>query len=140
MKRQLEGLSRSAMQSEIADGLYLVRVQRAHYRWHKQKSFYEIHFYVLEPQALTGAAISTRISCAPKSLWKLAWFLRDFRYSHELLERDEIDTKALVGLQGVIQVGHEATNGCSEVILKAFAPTSDWPHLMYAPNVTPEVA
>ena len=140
MRRQIQGLSRSATQSDVADGLYLVRVQRAHYRWHKQKPFYELSFYVLEPEALLGAAITARLPCSPKSLWKLAWFLRDFRYSRELLEQDEIDVRALLGLHGVVQVAHEIINGRSNVILRAFAPAADWPHLSMTPSANPEVA
>ena len=140
MRRQLQGLSRSAVPSDIVDGLYLVRVQRAHYRWHKQKPSYELSFYVLEPKSFVGGSITARLSCSPKSLWKLGWFLRDFRYSQELLEQDEIDIRALLGLQGVIQVAHEIVNGRSEVILKAFASASDWPHLTTAPSASPEVA
>ena len=140
MRRLLQGLSRSATQSEVADGLYLVRVQRAHYRWHKLRPSYELNFYVLEPKACVGGAITASLSCTPKSLWKFAWFLRDFRYSQELLEQDEIDIRALFGLQGVIQVAHEMVNGRSEVILKAFAPASDWPHLGITSAADPEVA
>ena len=139
MKRRIQGLNRSAVASEIADGLYLVRVQRAHYRWHKHKPFYELSFYVLQPQALVGGAISARLYCSSKALWKFAWFLRDFRYDPELLERDEIDLRALVGLQGVIQVAHEVSNGRSEVILKAFAPAADWEHLRVS-SASSEVA
>src|ERR1700674_3490153 len=120
MRRQLQGLSQSVAQSEIADGPYLVRVQRAHYRWHRHKPFYELSFYVLQPEALVGGAITAHLQCSPKALWEVAWFLRDFRYSQELLEQDEIDARALIGLQGVIQVAHEIVSGRSEVILKAF--------------------
>jgi hypothetical protein len=140
VRRQLQGLSRSASQIDIADGLYLVRVQRAHYRWHKQKPSYELTFYVLEPKSLVGAAITARLACSAKSLWKLGWFLRDFRYNHELLEQDEIDIRALVGLQGVIQVAHEIVSGRSEIVLRAFAPASDWAHLALVPIADPEVA
>ena len=58
---------------------------------------------------MVGGAISARLYCSSKALWKLAWFFRDFRYDQELLERDEIDVRALVGLQGIIQIAHE---GC----------------------------
>ncbi len=34
-------------------------------------------------------------------LWKLNWFLRDFGYDTDLLGRDEIDERALVGLRGI---------------------------------------
>ena len=139
MKRQLQGLSRSAIASDIADGVYLVRVQRAQYRWHKHKPFYELSFYVLQPDELVGGAVTARLYCSHKALWKFAWFLRDFRYSQELLERDEIDARALIGLVGVIQVSHEMVSGRSEVSLKAFAPAADWERLALAP-ANPEVA
>ena len=139
MKRRIQGLGRLAVTPEIADGVYLVRVQRAHYRWHKYKPFYELSFYVLQPEALVGGAISARLYCSSKALWKFAWFLRDFRYDQELLERDEIDLRALVGLQGVIQIAHELINGRAEVTLKAFAPAADWEHLR-ASSPSSEVA
>ena len=140
MRRHVHGLSRSAMPTEISDGLYLVRVQRASYHWHKHKPFYELGFYVLQPESLVGDAITARLYCSPKVLWKFTWFLRDFRYSQELLERDEIDPRVLVGLEGVIQVVHEIVNGRSEIILKAFAPAADWEHLAIGPTASPEVA
>ena len=140
MRRQLQGLSRSTGASDIADGVYLVRVQRAQYRWHKHKPFYELIFYVLQPEGLVGGGIAARLYCSPKALWKFAWFLRDFRYSQELLERDEIDVRALTGLIGVIQVCHEVVSGRSEMSLKAFAPAADWEHLVILPAASPEVA
>jgi len=94
----------------------------------------------MEPRALVGSAITARIDCFPKTLWKFAWFLRDFRYSQELLERDEIDPKAIVGLEGIIQIGHEVVSGRSEVRLQAFAPASDWEHLASGVIPRPEVA
>src|SRR5262245_39244034 len=111
MRRQLQGLSRAAISGDVADGIYFVKVQRAHYRWHKQKPYYELSFYILEPAALHGGAILARLHCSPKALWKFAWFLRDFHYSPELLDRDEIETRALVGLTGVVQIVHEIVNG-----------------------------
>jgi hypothetical protein len=137
MKRQLQGLSKLA--ADIADGVYLVKVQRAQYRWHKHKPFYELSFYVLQPEGLVGGSVTARLYCSPKALWKFAWFLRDFHYSQELLERDEIDARALIGLMGVIQVSHEIVSGRSEVSLKAFAPAADWEHLALTP-ARPEVA
>ena len=138
MKRQIHGLS-SPLTADIPDGVYLVKVQRAQYRWHKQKPFYELSFHVLQPEQFVGGAIVARLSSAPKTLWKLAWFLRDFRYSDELLERDEIDTRALIGLQGVIQISHEIISGHSAVKLDAFAPAADWEHLAVT-HRSPEVA
>jgi len=138
MRRQIHGLS-SPLTADIPDGVYLVKVQRAQYRWHKQKPFYELSFYILQPDAFVGGAIVARVFSSPKTLWKLAWFLRDFRYNHELLERDEIDTRALIGLQGVVQISHEIVSGRSNVRLEAFAPAADWEHLATIPE-NPEVA
>lgn len=139
MRRQIQGLSGSSAQDDLPDGVYLVKVQRAHYRWHKHKPSYELRFYVLQPEAFVGATIHARLLCSPRTLWKLAWFLRDFRYSQELLDRDEIDARALVSLQGVVQISHEIVNGCSLVNLNAFAPAVDWEHLAISP-ASPEVA
>jgi hypothetical protein len=35
-----------------------------------------------------------------RTLWKLAWFLRDFLYDPDLFSQDEVDEKALSGLYG----------------------------------------
>ena len=129
MKRQIQGLSLSTAAAEIPDGVYLVQVQKAHYRWHKHKPSYDFHFFVLKPDAFSGGAIVARLFCSQKTLWKFAWFLRDFRYSQELLDRDEIDVKALVGLEGVLQITKTIVNGRSSVQLNAFAPAADWEHL-----------
>jgi len=139
MRRQIQGLSSSSTVSDISDGVYLVRVQKAQYRWHKIKPFYDLHFFVLQPESFVGASIVARLFCSPKALWKFAWFLRDFRYSQELLDRDEIDARALIGLQGVLQISNEIVNGRAIVNLKAFAPAADWEHLaIHSRN--PEVA
>ena len=140
MRRQIPGLSRSVIEKDVPDGLYLVRIQRAQYRWHKQKPCYVVTFYVLEPASLRGGAINARLQCSPKTLWKFAWFLREFRYSQELIERDEIDVHALIGLEGVIQIGSEIVSGRLEMRLKAFAPAADWEQLSEAASSNPDVA
>ena len=127
MKQRIQGLSSSST-VEIPPGVYLVKVQRAHYRWHKHKPAYEVSFFVLKPDPLCGAAITVRLLCSPKELWKFAWFLRDFRYS-QLLDRDEIDVRAFVGLEGVLQITSEVLKGRAVTIVHAFAPAVDWEHL-----------
>src|SRR5580692_2382152 len=52
---------------------------------------------------LASRKVSARIYCTQKSLWKLNWFLRDFGYDTDLLGRDEVDEKALLGLTGVLR-------------------------------------
>ena len=100
MRRYFESLRPadfSAIHS-VPDGLFLVRVDRAQYRWHKQKPYYEIRFAVLEPKHLTGCFMTGRLYCTPRAMWKLSWFLRDFGYDSELLGNNAVDDKALVDL------------------------------------------
>ena len=82
----------------VPDGIFLVRVDRAQYRWHKQKPYYEIRLAVLKPKHLTGCFMTGRLYCTPRAMWKLSWFLRDFGYDAELLVKNEIDDKALIDL------------------------------------------
>ena len=134
MKRRIQGLheaDRSAA-GEIPDGLFLVRVDQAHYRWHAQKPYYLLRFAALEPQQLAGRSITGRVYCTPKALWKLSWFLRDFGYDTEMLRRDEVDEKALLGLCGVVKISHAILNGTSLLNLDGFAPASQWEELSAA--------
>lgn len=140
MRRQIQGLSSSSTIIGIPDGLYLVRVLKAHYCWHKFKPSYELHFFVLKPEVFLGGSIIARLLCSHKALWKFAWFLRDFRYSQELLDRDEIDVRALVGLEGVLQLTNEVVNGRAVRTLNYFAPAADWEHLTPSSQNPEEVA
>jgi hypothetical protein len=135
VKRRIQGLhdaDRSAI-DPMPDGLFLVRVDRAQYRWHAQKPYYLFRFTVLEPKPVAGRSVTGRVYCTPKALWKLSWFLRDFGYDTGLLGRDEIDEKALVGLRGVIKISHNVMNGTSLLNLDGFAPASQWGELSAAP-------
>jgi len=73
MKRLIAGLNQASGtdQERIPDGLYLVRVQRAQYRWHATKPFYALRFGVVAPKNYVGCAITARLYCTPKALWKL---------------------------------------------------------------------
>jgi hypothetical protein len=59
----------------------------------------------------------------------LNWFLRDFGYDTELLDRDEVAEKQLVGLKGVVKISHVDFNGASLLRLDGFAPASRWAEL-----------
>ena len=61
------------------------------------------------------------------------WFLRDFNYNIDLLGRDELDEKALLGLQGIVRVSHTTLNGHSFLNLDGFAPAADWEEFAPAP-------
>jgi hypothetical protein len=133
MKRHFPGLHLESKNSnEVLEGLFLVRVVQASYRWHREKPFFALQFSILEPKELAGQIISGRLYGTPKALWKLNWFLRDFGYEHDLLLRDEVDEKALVGLRGVLQTSCTTRDGRSFLNLEAFAPAGDWEELRSA--------
>jgi len=126
MKRRFPGLHQTVESDIVPDGVYLVRVEEVQYRWNVHKPFYEFRLQVIEPKPFAGHSLATRLYCTPKALWKLSWFLRDFAYDTELLGRDELDEKALVGLSGVVQVSHAVVHGTSLLNLEAFAPAARW--------------
>ena len=132
MKRYIPGLhSESKNANDLLEGLFLVRVDRANYRWHLQKPFFSLRFAVLEPTKHHSRCISGRLYCTPKALWRLNWFLRDFGYDTELLERDEVDEKTLIGLTGVIRTSLKTLAGRSFLSFDGFAPAAEWETLSF---------
>jgi hypothetical protein len=127
MKRHFPGLHRGPNRvDDSLEGIFLARVDHAYYRWHPQKPFFVLSFAILEPTGLASRKISGRLYCTQKSLWKLNWFLRDFGYDPDLLGRDEVDEKALIGLTGVLRTNRKSLAGRSFLNLDAFAPSSEW--------------
>jgi hypothetical protein len=139
MKRRIEGLHESDLAGSILlpDSLYLVRVARVQYRWHPDKPYYILRLVVLEPGHFSGRSISGRMYCNRRALWKLNWFLCDFGYDDDLLGQDEIDEKSLVGLRGVVKIGHVVVNGTTFVNFEGFAPASQWQELSPAVGAPP---
>ncbi len=130
MKRHIPGLHQQAQNGDdILEGVFLVRVERASYRYHPQKPFFVLHFAIFQPEEHAGRTFSGRLYSTAKTLWKLSWFLRDFGYDAELLGQDEVDEKALVGLRGVVKVSRAVVNGRCFVNLDAFAPPGEWKEL-----------
>jgi hypothetical protein len=127
MRRHIPGLH-SVQQDPGGnlDGLFLVRVERAAYRWHRQKSFLEVRFIILEPASSGSRSFSGRLYCTDRALWKLNWFLRDFGYDTELLSRDQVDEISLLNLRGVVRTAHTTLNGRSYQNLDAFATAAEW--------------
>ncbi len=133
MKRHIPRLHRESQNGDdILEGLFLVRVERAFYRWHPRKPFFALRLSILEPKEFAGKTISGRLYCTPKALWKLNWFLRDFGYDTDLLGRDEVDEKALLGLRGVVRTSRTTLNGRSFLNLEGFAPAGEWEELSVA--------
>ena len=128
MKRYLSGLSQAGLSADhtLCDGLYLVRIARTQFRWQAKKRYFAILFTILEPKTSSGTRFSSRLDCTAKALWKLNWFLRDFGYDADALERDEIDESNLIGLCGVVKVSQAVVNGTSLLKLDGFAPAAQW--------------
>jgi len=118
---------------EIPDGVFLVRVEGAQFRWHASKPFYVLRLAIIEPRTLAGQPIIGRLYCTQKAMWKLGWFLRDFLYDPELLAHEQVDEKALRDLRGVVKVSHTVINGISLINFDGFAPASQWEELRTAP-------
>jgi hypothetical protein len=130
MKRQIPGLHREGrIGDEILEGVFLVRVERTFYRWHPQRPFYVVRLAILEPKEHQGHSVTGRLYCTPKALWRLSWFLRDFGYDPDLMGRDEVDEKALLGLRGNLRVSRTTLNGRSFLNLDGFAPAGEWEEL-----------
>jgi hypothetical protein len=133
MKRQIRGLhSGQQATARHLEGLFLVRVDTASYRWHPQKPFLILRFVILEPDPFATHSFSGRLYCSERALWKLNWFLRDFAYDPELLGQDQVDEKALLNLRGVIRTSLVTFNGRSYQNLEAFAHAGEWEELSCA--------
>src|SRR6202162_4051214 len=88
-----------------------------------------VRFVILEPKEHQVQFFTGRLYCTERALWKLNWFLRDFGYDPDLLNRDQVDEKALLNLQGVVRTSHVTLNGRSFQNLEAFAPAAEWEEL-----------
>jgi hypothetical protein len=108
------------------DGLFLVRVEGASYRWHPQKPFLSLRFSILEPTSYEALVFFGRLYCTERALWKLTWFLRDFGYDTELLSRDQVDERALLNLRGIVRTTFTNLNGRYYQNLDSFAPAAEW--------------
>jgi len=131
MKRQISGLraaDRTAT-DQTPDGVFLVRVQRVKFRQFAPKPYYDVVLAVIEPSRFANRTLVSRIYCNRKALWKLSWFLRDFGYDTEALNRDEVDETQLVGLLGVVKVSHVVYDGVHLLRFDGFAPASRWEEL-----------
>jgi hypothetical protein len=130
MRRHIPGLhSRQQDGDRPLEGLFLVRVEWASYRWHPKKAFVLVRFVVLEPESFERRSFSGRLYCTERALWKLNWFLRDFGYDMELFSQDQMDEKALINLRGVLRTTHVTLNGHTFQNLEAFAPATEWEEL-----------
>jgi hypothetical protein len=131
MKRQLTGLNAANhyLTGQIPDGIYLVSVRKARFHRQARKPYYTLDVLITEPVRFVDRVMSSRIYCNQRALWKMNWFLRDFAYDPDLLERDEIDEKRLIGLRGVVKVSRIAFDGTPFLRFDGFAPAEKWQEL-----------
>src|SRR3974390_2227260 len=139
MRRHLPGLhsGHPDLVSNL-EGLFLVRVEQASYRWQSQKPFLSLRFSVLEPESYEALTFFGRLYCTERALWKLSWFLRDFGYDMELLNRDQVDERALLHLRGVVRTSFTNLKGHSYQSLDSFAPISEWEALSCTADIPEE--
>ena len=141
MKRHIAGLHGEHRASDdTLEGAFLVRVDRVFYRWHPERPFYVLRFAILEPNEQQGRSFTGRLYCTAKALWKLRWFLRDFGYDQDLMGRDDVDEKALLGLRGIVRLSHTTLNQRTFLNLGGFAPASEWDELSVSYEGRPEVS
>lgn len=127
MRRHIPGLhSWQPDDTDLLRGLFLVRIDRAFFRWQQKKPYLELRFVILETQAFEQKTFVARLCCTEKALWKLTRFLKDFGYDAELLSRDELDVKALLGLRGVVRTSPFTSAGRTYQNIDAFAPVDEW--------------
>ena len=140
MKRHIPGLREAAQNGEeVLEGLFLVRIDRAFYRWHPQRPFYVLQLTILEPREHQGRSLTGRLYCTPKALWKLRWFLRDFGYDPDMMGRDELNEKVLMGLRGIVRISHTTLYGRCFLNFSGFAPASEWDELSVSMAKSEEV-
>lgn len=130
MRRHIPGLhSWQPDDTNLLGGLFLVRIDGAFFRWQQKKPYLELRFAILEPEALEQKTFVARLCCTEKALWKLTRFLKDFGYDAELLTRDQLDVKALLGLRGVVRTSPFTSAGRTYQNIEAFAPVDEWTSL-----------
>ena len=133
MRRHIPGLHLEQPDNlNPLEGMFLVRIDRAFFRWQTKKPFLELRFAVLEPKASERQIFFGRLYYTEKALWKLSWFLRDFGYDAELLSQDQVDVRALLNLRGVVRTSQAVINGRPYQNLDGFAPAGEWEALSCA--------
>src|SRR5215471_2800971 len=124
-RRRVPGLATVPAAERVPEGRLLVSVQRMLFV-NGQKPYFALSFRIEQPVTHAGQQIQSRLYCTERALWKLSWFLRDFGYDPELLEQEQVDAKAVLGLKGVVLVSRVSVNGRAFTNLDAFAPAATW--------------
>ncbi len=133
MRIRIQGLSQPGERIPLVEGVYRARVVRFEPAGHAPKPCRAATFLILEPSAYAGRHVRTRLYCHERSLWKLHWFLSDFRYDPELMAAEELDDRRVVGLEGVIRLAYWGSDGHRRLDVQGFAPSERWEELSGEP-------
>ena len=123
----MKQLKLKALDSEGPEGIFLVRVEAATYRWHGRKPFLHLQFSILAPSERRGQLIRAGLDCSAKPQWKLRWFLQDFKCPSDYLEDQAVDVRTLSGLTGVVRASLVRDNRRLCLGLDGFSPAATWP-------------
>ena len=126
MRSKIPGLSRPREASSLVEGSYRARVIRFGPAGHAAKPCLAATFLILEPAAYAGRFAGTRLYYHDRALWKLRWFLHDFKYDADLLAADDLDDRRVVGLEGVIRLAYWGHDGHRRLGVQGFAPSERW--------------
>jgi hypothetical protein len=131
---RIQGLNHPSERIPLVEGVYRARVVRFEPAGHAPHPCRAATFLILEPVGYAGRHIRTRLYCHERALWKLRWFLSDFRYDPELLAAEDLDDRRVVGLEGVIRLGHWGAENHKRSDVQGFAPSKRWEQLSGEPT------
>ncbi len=124
MRRKIAGAC-SAASEPLPDGNYLVAVERAFYT-PARKPYLTVRMRILQPLSYANRTIAGRLYCTPATMWKLSWFLGDFKYDPELLAEEQLDETRLTSLRGVVRIARRSFGGRRLTSFEAFASEESW--------------
>jgi hypothetical protein len=130
---KIQGLNQPSERVPLVEGVYRARVARFEPAGHAPHPCRAATFLILEPPGDAGRYVRTRLYCHDRALWKLRWFLSDFRYDSELMAAEQSDDRRVVGLEGVIRVAHWGGDGHKRLDVQGFAPSDRWEELSGEP-------
>jgi hypothetical protein len=81
---RIQGLNQPSERIPFVEGVYRARVVRFEPAGHAPHPCRAATFLILDPRGYAGRHVRTRLYCHDRALWKLRWFLSDFRYDPEL--------------------------------------------------------
>jgi hypothetical protein len=130
---RIQGLNHPSERAPLVEGAYRARVVRFEIAGHAPNPCRAATFLILAPAGYAGRHVRTRLYCHQRALWKLRWFLSDFRYDPELLAAEELDDRRVVGLEGVIRLAYWGAENHKRLDVQGFAPTERWEELSRQP-------